>query len=232
MTRFLHSLLLLIARFTDKQLAQLVEYLLAENRCLRSKLPNGSRFIDTQNNVVLLKRFALNYRPSIGRPPDILFLTLNKLLKLGKPLGVKLKDIIPIVSYRSFLRWANEERPKVKPPKPGRPRKPEEIRELIIQMARDNGENVLQSTSCARSARSLGWTSRFLAVLSKINADFCFIQNKAAAKILFYTRFHSRVAGFDSLSRGLSQVAGPIHWTTTPTPFIRIRENDFLHNIT
>jgi hypothetical protein len=39
MTRFVHPLLLLIAKFTNKELAQVVEDLLAENRCLRSKLP-------------------------------------------------------------------------------------------------------------------------------------------------------------------------------------------------
>jgi hypothetical protein len=39
MTRFMHPLFLLIARFTDKQHAKLVEYLLAKNRILRSKLP-------------------------------------------------------------------------------------------------------------------------------------------------------------------------------------------------
>jgi putative transposase len=105
MTCFLHPLLLLIARFTDKQLAQLVEYLLAENRCLRSKLPKRIEVTPAER---------------------------AKLIKLGKPLGSKLKDIFSIVSYRTFLRWANETKPTAKPPKPGRPRKPVEIRELII----------------------------------------------------------------------------------------------------
>jgi putative transposase len=112
MTRFLHPLLLLIAKFTNKELAHLVEYLLTENRCLRSKLPKRIEVTPAER---------------------------AKLVKLGKPLGSKLKDIISIVSYRTFQRWANEERPKAKPVKPGRPRKPEEIRELIIQMAKDTG---------------------------------------------------------------------------------------------
>jgi putative transposase len=112
MTRFMHPLLLLIAKFTNKELAKLLEYLLAENRILRSKLPKRIEVAPAER---------------------------AKLVKLGKPLGSKLKDIISIVSYRTFLRWANEPKPTAKPPKPGRPRKPEEIRELVIQMAKDTG---------------------------------------------------------------------------------------------
>jgi putative transposase len=112
MTRFMHPLLLLIARFTDKKLAKLLEYLLAENRILRAKLPKRIEVAPAER---------------------------AKLVKLGKPLGSKLKDIISIVSYRTFARWASKTKPTAKPPKPGRPRKPEEIRELIIQMARDTG---------------------------------------------------------------------------------------------
>jgi putative transposase len=39
MKRFLHPLLLLLARATEKELVQMVEYLRTENRILRSKLP-------------------------------------------------------------------------------------------------------------------------------------------------------------------------------------------------
>ena len=112
MTRFMHPLLLLIARFTNKAQAQLIEYLLAENRILRSKLPKRIEVTPAER---------------------------AKLVKLGKPLGSKLKDIISIVSYRTIFRWANEVKSKSKPRKPGRPRKPEEIRELIIQIARETG---------------------------------------------------------------------------------------------
>lgn len=112
MPRFMHPLLLMLVSFANQELARVVEYLLAENRCLRSKLP---------------KRIEVTPAEQV------------KLVKLGKPLGSKLKDIISIVSWRSFLRWANEEKPKSKPAKPGRPQKPEEIRQLIIQMAKETG---------------------------------------------------------------------------------------------
>jgi putative transposase len=108
----MHPLLLLIARFTNKELARVVEYLLCENRILRSKLPRR-----------------------IGVTPA----EQAKLVKLGKPLESKIKEIIGIVSPRTFARWVNGEKRKSRPPKPGRPRKPEEIRELIVQMARDTG---------------------------------------------------------------------------------------------
>ena len=71
MTRFVHPLLLLIVRFTNKELAKVIEYLLAENRILRSKLPKRIEVTPAER---------------------------AKLVKLGKPLGAKLKEIISIVS--------------------------------------------------------------------------------------------------------------------------------------
>jgi len=48
-----------------------------------------------------------------------------------------------IVSPRTLIGWVNSEtRPASKKKRPstvGRPRKPEEIRELVVQMAKDNG---------------------------------------------------------------------------------------------
>jgi hypothetical protein len=42
----------------------------------------GRPFFDTQvKNAVLFERIALNYRPSVGRPPDILNLTLDWVLQ-------------------------------------------------------------------------------------------------------------------------------------------------------
>jgi putative transposase len=86
MTRFMHPLLLLISKFTDKELAKLLEYLLAENRCLRSKLPKRIEVTPAER---------------------------ANLVKLGKPLSTKLKDIISIVPYRTFFRWANETNPTI-----------------------------------------------------------------------------------------------------------------------
>src|SRR5581483_8936074 len=110
------SLLLLIARATDRELARQVQYLKAENDILRSKLPR-------RINVTPKER--------------------QRLLKFGKPLGTAIKDLISIVSPRTFLRWLQGEEEATKkgtrPPRPGRPRTPEEVRELVLKLARENG---------------------------------------------------------------------------------------------
>jgi len=53
-------------------------------------------------------------------------------------LGSAIKELITIVQPRTFARWASGETSKTKPRKPGRPRKPEDVRQLILQMAKDN----------------------------------------------------------------------------------------------
>ena len=70
MKRFVHPLLLLLARATQKELVQMVEYLKAENRMLRSRLPKRIEATPAER---------------------------AKLLKLGVRLGSKLKEVITIV---------------------------------------------------------------------------------------------------------------------------------------
>jgi len=116
MARFFHPLIMVLARATECELARYVEYLKAENRILRDKLP---------------KRVVCT-------PAE-----RQRLVKLGKPLGSAIKDLITIVTSRSFARWVSAadktKRGKKTTRKPGRPRTPEAIRELIVQMAKDNG---------------------------------------------------------------------------------------------
>jgi putative transposase len=115
MTRFLQPLWLLLTGSTDSHLREVVEYLREENRILRSKLPK-------QVTVTARER--------------------GRLLKLGRKLGGAIRQFVTIVSYRTFCRWrADPVRIKRGPfqRKPGRPRTAEETRELIINLARDNG---------------------------------------------------------------------------------------------
>lgn len=112
MARLLHPLLLLVARATEKELVRYVEYLKAENRILRGKLPK-------RITVTLAER--------------------AKLVKLGLRLGPAIKKLIAIVHPQSFARWIREMKRGRTPGKAGRPRKPEEIRELILRMAKDIG---------------------------------------------------------------------------------------------
>jgi len=112
MKRFLHPLLMILARATEKELVQMVEYLKAENRILRGKLPKRIEVAPAER---------------------------AKLLKLGLRLGAKIKEVITIVHPRTFARWASEQKTGVKRRRRGRPRKPEQIRQLIVEMAKANG---------------------------------------------------------------------------------------------
>jgi hypothetical protein len=47
----------------------------------------------------------------------------TRLIKFGKPLGPKAKELLIIVSLRTFARWLSGERAQRKSPEPGRPAK-------------------------------------------------------------------------------------------------------------
>jgi putative transposase len=129
MRRILHSLLLVLARVTDRELARMVQYVKTENGILRARLPE--RIIVTPKER-------------------------KRLLKFGKPLGAKIKELISIVSPRTFYRWVQESRKtKSKPAKSGRPGIETDIRELVLRMARDNGWG---STRILGELRKLGIT--------------------------------------------------------------------------
>jgi putative transposase len=119
MTRLLQPLFALFATTDDAKLRQMVEYLRAENRLLRSKLPD---------------RITLTTREK------------NRLIKLGSAAGSAIRHLVTIVSYRTFCRWtAAVAGPPLKKKraaparKPGHPRTPEDIRKLVVKIARENG---------------------------------------------------------------------------------------------
>jgi len=103
---------MLIARATEKELILYIKCLKTENRILRSKLPK-------RINVTPAER--------------------AKLVKLGVRLGSAVKELISIVHPHTFARWISEGKSKSKPRQRERPRKPEEIRQLIIEMAKATG---------------------------------------------------------------------------------------------
>ena len=115
MPHLFQPFLTLLAISSDSELARQVEYLKAENRELRAKLPARIKVTDAER---------------------------AELVKLGKPLGKVLKELIGIVSPRTFARWVNgETKANVsgKPAaKPGRPKTAEEIRDLVLKLAREN----------------------------------------------------------------------------------------------
>jgi putative transposase len=90
-----------------------VKYLKVENEILRSKLPQRVTVTAKERNRLV--KFAL---------------------KLG---GKVLRQLTTIVHPSTILRWiAAEKKGKRKPQKRGRPRTPEEIRKLILIMAKEN----------------------------------------------------------------------------------------------
>src|SRR5262245_49060314 len=116
MPRFLQPLLLLLARLTDRQLAGVVQYLKAENEILRSRLP---------------RRITISPRDK------------QRLIKFGRQLGVAIKDFVSIVTPRTFMRWVNgdarHKRTTSPCRPPGRPRTAEDLRDLVLRIARETG---------------------------------------------------------------------------------------------
>jgi hypothetical protein len=112
--RIFRPLLPILARLTHPDLVRSVLFLKAENAMLRKRLP----------------------RVVTPEPAE-----RTKLLRLGEPLGTILKELISIVTYRTFLRWKSgrdgKRRSKCGNKHPTR--KPEEIREMVIRIARETG---------------------------------------------------------------------------------------------
>lgn len=107
------SFLLVLASATDRELARQVQFLKVENQILRGRLP---------------KRITVTPQER------------QRLIKYGRPLGTAIKELISIVSPRTFLRWLSAEQPAApKPRKPGRPRTEAEIRDLVLKLARETG---------------------------------------------------------------------------------------------
>jgi putative transposase len=93
-----------------KTYARQLQFVKAENEQLRSRLPE---------RIVLTPRER------------------RWLIRLGKPLGSAIKDLITIVSPATFQRWLREEKAGKEPRKAGRRRRID-VRKLIVKLAREN----------------------------------------------------------------------------------------------
>jgi putative transposase len=117
MHRVLHPLFALLASVTRQDLARQVAYLKAENKILWARLPDQIMTTPQERRT---------------------------LLRYGRKLGQQLKELMTIVSYQSFLRWVREAeahhsaKPSTAKRKPGRPRTPDDIRNLVLRLAREN----------------------------------------------------------------------------------------------
>ena len=118
MAAIIHPLLTMLASLARQELAQQVTYLKAENRILRSKLPD---------------RITLNNQER------------RTLVRHGKKLGGRIKELISIVSYSTFRKWVRsledtpDKRPKAADVKSGRPRIEERLSDAIIRIRKESG---------------------------------------------------------------------------------------------
>lgn len=111
--KIFHPLLSLIASASSNELARYVEFLKEENKILRARVPG-----------------------QIHTKPD----ERSRLVKLGKSLGQAVEELITLVAPSTFYRWCHEEKSGKKKPNPkGGQRKPRELRELVIEIAKTTG---------------------------------------------------------------------------------------------
>jgi putative transposase len=106
-------LLFFLARCTRNQLIRNIEFLKAENEMLRKRVPK--------------KRIWL-------KPEE-----KERLFNLAHPLGADIKHVLTIVSYDTLRKWRRQKF-GFKPRGPrGRPKKPDEVRQLVLKIARETG---------------------------------------------------------------------------------------------
>ena len=122
----------LIASGTDRELAKYVEFLKEENKILRTRIPG-----------------------QVHTKPD----ERRKLVHLVKALGRGVEALLTIVSVSTFYRWCRDEKAgkKKQNPKCGQ-RKPREIRELVMEIAKLTGFGY---TRIIGEMRKLGIKRRF-----------------------------------------------------------------------
>lgn len=104
--------LVLIGKMVHCGLVKEIEYLRVENQIMRNKLGRYIRLTPSER---------------------------QRILKFGLHLGPEIRRVINIVNYSTFRKWVNDKYNKVKKcSKRGRPKTPEEIRELVIRLAKEN----------------------------------------------------------------------------------------------
>lgn len=103
-----------LAQTRSNDLRRQVQFLKAENEILRSRIKGAIRTSRAER---------------------------DRLIKLGRPLGSAINEILSIVSPKTFAKWLRSRRPRLKvhKRKRGRPRKPQDVRKLVVRLARETG---------------------------------------------------------------------------------------------
>ena len=100
-------------------------------RCTRNQLIRNIEFLKTENEI-LRKRYV-RHHVTVSREDR------ERLIALGEQIGPDLKRMITIVRYGTYLRWVRNHKGLVSKKRPGRPKKPDEIRQLVLKIAQETG---------------------------------------------------------------------------------------------
>jgi len=110
-----NPLLVFLVHMTQSIMLRQISYLKAENAVLRSRVPKNVQTTPAERAL---------------------------LVRLGAPLGSAIQELLSLVHYKTFQRWVRDEaKPlseKTKRP-PGRPPVPQNVEELILRFAKENG---------------------------------------------------------------------------------------------
>jgi len=116
MPNLFRRLLTALAGSSRDDLRRQIQYLKAENEILRARITGPIRVTPAER---------------------------SRLVRLGKPLGKAIRSLVTIVKPATFLNWVRDagKRPKRRAAtrKPGRPRTPEQIRKIVLRIARETG---------------------------------------------------------------------------------------------
>ena len=116
MPNLFRRLLSTLAGSSRDDLRRQIQFLKAENEILRAKITGSIRVTPAER---------------------------SRLVRLGMPLGRAIATLVSIVKPETILKWvrAADKRPKRQyaARKPGRPRTPEQIRKIILRIARETG---------------------------------------------------------------------------------------------
>ena len=100
----------------------------------RDDLRRQIQFLKTENEIL---------RTKIAGPIRVTPAERSRLIRLGKPLGNAIRALVSIVKPATFLKWVRdaEKRPRRKyaTRKPGRPRTPEQVRRIVLRIAKETG---------------------------------------------------------------------------------------------
>jgi putative transposase len=101
----------MVGKMVHSKLVRQIEYLKVENQILRSKAG---------------KRISLTHDER------------QRLIKFGLALGADIKRLISIVNYSTFRRWVRGRKNDKPTTERGRPKTAQDIRELVVRLAREN----------------------------------------------------------------------------------------------